>query len=46
MPSKSKKQKRFMAAACNNPQFANKSGIKRSMACEFYQSDKRKNGRK
>lgn len=42
MPSKSKKQRRFMAAAANNPKFARKAGIKQSVAKEFHNSDKRK----
>lgn len=41
MPSKSDKQKRFMAAAANNPKFAKKAGIKQSVAKEFHSADKR-----
>ena len=39
MPSKSKKQRRFMAAAAHNPQFAKKAGIKQSVAKEFNAAD-------
>jgi hypothetical protein len=42
MPSTSAKQKRFMAAAANNPKFAKKAGIKASVAKEFHNADKRK----
>ena len=42
MPSKSAKQRRFMAAAANNPKFAKKAGIKRSVAKEFHNADKKK----
>lgn len=42
MPSKSKKQKRFMAAAAHNPKFAAKVGISTKVAREFNQADKRK----
>lgn len=39
MPSKSEKQKRFMAAAAHNPKFAAKAGIKQSVAKEFNAAD-------
>lgn len=39
MPSVSKKQKRFMAAAAHNPRFARKAGIKQSTAREFNRAD-------
>lgn len=39
MPSKSAKQKRFMAAAAHSPSFAAKAGIKQSVAREFNQAD-------
>lgn len=39
MPSKSKKQARFMAAAAHNPKFAKKAGIKPSVAKEFNRAD-------
>ena len=40
MPSKSKKQKRFMAAAANNPDFAKRAGIPQSVAREYHEADK------
>lgn len=46
MPSKSEKQKRFMAAACKNKEFAKKAGIKKSVACEFHRADKGKRHQK
>lgn len=42
MPSKSEKQRRFMAAAANNPKFARRAGIKQSVAREFHDADRRK----
>lgn len=42
MPSISDKQKRFMAAAAHNPEFAKKAGIPQSVAQEFNQADKGK----
>jgi hypothetical protein len=42
MPSTSKKQARFMAAAAHNPAFAKKAGIPVSVAQEFNQADKGK----
>jgi hypothetical protein len=39
MPSKSPKQKRFMAAAAHNPGFAKRAGIKQSVAKEFNKAD-------
>lgn len=42
MPSKSDKQRKFMAAAANNPKFAKKVGIKQSVAKEFHNADRRK----
>lgn len=46
MPSKSKKQARFMAAAAHNSEFAKKVGIPQSVAKEFNKEDtkKRKGG--
>lgn len=41
MPSVSKKQARFMAAAAHNPLFAKKAGIKPAVAKEFNQADTR-----
>lgn len=40
MPSKSKKQRKFMAAAANNPDFARRAGIPQSVASEFHEADK------
>ena len=40
MPSTSNKQRKFMAAAANNPGFA--KGIPRSVAEDFHGADKRK----
>jgi hypothetical protein len=42
MPSTSKKQRNFMAAAAHNPAFAKKVGISQSVAKEFNQADKGK----
>ena len=42
MPSKSDKQRKFMAAAANNPKFAKKAGISQGVAQEFHQADKKK----
>jgi hypothetical protein len=46
MPSKSPKQRRFMAAAAHNPSFAKKAGIPVKVAREFHAADKRKAKRK
>ena len=40
MPSKSKKQARFMAAVANNPSFAKKAGVSQSVGREFADADK------
>jgi hypothetical protein len=40
MPSTSKKQHNFMAAAAHNPAFAKKVGISQTVAKEFNQADK------
>ena len=40
MPSKSKAQHRFMAAAAHNPAFAKKAGISQEQAAEFVHADK------
>ena len=40
MPSKSKKQHNLMAAVANNPAFAKKVGIKKSVGEEFMKADK------
>jgi hypothetical protein len=42
MPSVSKKQHNLMAAVANNPAFAKKVGIKKSIGEEFLQADKGK----
>ena len=42
MPSVSKKQHNFMAAAAHNPAFAKKVGVTVSVAKEFNQADKGK----
>jgi hypothetical protein len=39
MPSKSPAQKRMMAAAAHNPEFAKKVGVPVSVAREFNQAD-------
>lgn len=40
MPSISKKQRNFMAAAAHNPEFAKKAGVPVSVAKEFNKADK------
>ena len=40
MPSKSKKQHNLMAAVANNPAFAKKVGISKSVGEEFMKADK------
>jgi hypothetical protein len=42
MPSTSKRQRNFMAAAANNPGFAKKAGVPSSVAKEFHNADKKK----
>lgn len=42
MPSKSKKQHNLMAAVANNPAFAKKVGISKSVGEEFMKADKGK----
>ena len=42
MPSKSKKQHNLMAAVANNPAFAKKVGISKSVGEEFMKADKSK----
>lgn len=39
MPSTSKKQARFMAAAAHDPAFAKRAGISQGVAKEFNQAD-------
>lgn len=42
MPSTSKKQHNFMAAVANNPKFAKKVGVPKSVGEEFMKADKTK----
>jgi hypothetical protein len=42
VPSTSKKQRNFMAAAAHSPAFAKKAGISQDVAKEFNQADKGK----
>jgi len=42
MPSSSKKQHNFMAAVANNPSFAKKAGVPKSVGQEFMKADKGK----
>ena len=42
MPSKSNKQRKFMAAVANNPEFANKVGVPQSVGDSFMKKDKMK----
>ena len=46
MPSKTPKQRRTMAAAAHNPEFAKKVGIPVKVAKEFNEADQRKNKKK
>lgn len=46
MPSKSKKQKRFMRIAAHDPKFAKKAGIPVDVAKEFYEEDKKRDRKK
>jgi hypothetical protein len=41
MPSKSKKQHKFMAAVANNPGFADKVGVPPSVGASFMKKDKK-----
>ena len=41
MPSKSEKQKRTMAAAAHDEEFAEKVGIPQDVAKEFHEADKK-----
>lgn len=40
MPSTSKKQRKFMAAAANNPKFAAKAGISQRVASKYNKADR------
>jgi hypothetical protein len=42
MPSKSKKQKRLMAATAHDKEFARKAGVPQKVAKEFNRADKRR----
>jgi len=42
MPSTSDKQRRFMAAAAHNPEFAKAAGIPQSVAKDYNEADKGK----
>ena len=42
MPSKTKKQARFMAAVANNPDFAKKAGVPQNVGQDFANADKGK----
>lgn len=42
MPSKTKKQAKFMAAVANNPKFAKKAGVPQSVGKDFAKADKEK----
>jgi len=42
MPTTSKKQHNFMAAVANNPKFAKKVGVSKSVGEEFMKADKAK----
>ena len=39
MPSKSKKQRKFMAAVANTPKFAKKAGVPQSVGKDFAAAD-------
>lgn len=45
MPAKSAKQQRFMAAVANNPEFAKKVGVPKSVGEEFMKTKKYQQGR-
>jgi len=40
VPSKSKKQHKFMAAVANNPEFASEAGVPQSVGREYMKADK------
>lgn len=46
MPSVTEKQRKFMAAACHDKEFADKVGIDRELACEFHKADKKRQKKK
>jgi pantoate kinase len=41
-PSKTPRQKKFMAAAAHSKEFAKKAGISQKVAKEFHKADKKK----
>ena len=43
MPSKTKKQAKFMAAVANNPKFAKQAGVPQSVGREYVKADKGRN---
>jgi hypothetical protein len=43
VPSKTKKQAKFMAAVANNPKFAKKAGVPQSVGREYVKADKGRN---
>jgi hypothetical protein len=45
MPSKSVKQRKFMAAAANNPKFAKRADIPQGVARDFVQEDQKRRQR-
>ena len=42
MPSKTARQRRFMAAAAHDPKFAKRAGISQAVAEEFFHADQKK----
>lgn len=46
MPSKSKKQKKFMQAVSHSPEFSKKVGVPQSVGREFEEADKEKESTK
>lgn len=46
MPSKTAKQRKFMAAAAHNKAFAKRAGISQKVAREFNRADTRKKARR
>jgi hypothetical protein len=45
MPSKTPKQRRFMAAVAHSPEFAAKVDVPQSVGMEFFRADQRKKRR-
>lgn len=46
MPAKSAKQRKFMAAVANNPDFAKKADVPQSVGEEFMKKDMMKSGKR